>query len=164
MSLSSERLIYKKCVSSDVEDYLLFGTNAEVMRYVTPRPLTREQAVRRFEKAMVINGKNEKLGYWLAYHKTTKVPIAYLKLVKMGQDYHEIGYLIRPEFWRQNYGTELAFAVVNYARSLDEVSKLMGIVLIENKASKRLLEKCGFDFLKTGVFEGAKAEFYKLNV
>ncbi len=164
MSLSSERLIYKKCVSSDVEDYLLFGTNAEVMRYVTPRPLTREQAVRRFEKAMVINGKNKKLGYWLAYHKTTKEPVAFLKLVKMGLDYHEIGYLILPKYWRQRYGSELACAVVEYACSLEEVSRLMGIVRVENKPSKRLLKKCGFEFLKTGVFEGAKAEFYKLDV
>lgn len=164
MSLSSERLIYKKCVSSDIEDYLLFGTNAEVMRYVTPRPLTREQAVRRFEKAMGINGKYEKLGYWLAYDKNTQEPIAYLRLVRMGQDYHEIGYLVLPEFWGQKYGSEIGHALVEYAHSLQEISKLMGIVLVENKASRRILEKCGFEFQKTGVFEGAKAEFYQLDL
>ncbi len=164
MGLTSERLVYKKCDASDVEDYLRFGTNAEVMRYVTPKPISREQAIFRYKKALAVNKKNKKLGYWLAYEKESNELVAYLKMVDIWQGFHEIGYLVLPEYWGNNYASELVCALVTYAATLESVPVLIGIVQVENVASRRVLEKCGFEFLKSGMFEGAKADFLKRDI
>jgi ribosomal-protein-alanine N-acetyltransferase len=164
VGLSSERLVFKKCDPADLEDYLRFGTDPEVMKYVTPRPLSREQAIFRYKKALAINKKSDKLGYWLAYAKETNELVAYLKMVDIWQGFHEIGYLVLPECWGEKYASELVCALVEYACTLESVSVLVGIVQVENVASRRVLEKCGFDFFKSGMFEGAKADFLKLDV
>lgn len=164
MSLSSARLIFKKCDASDLEEYLRFGTNAEVMQFVTPRPPSRVRAIFRFKKALAINSRNDKLGYWLAYGKENGELIAYLKLVNIGKGLHEIGYLILPEYWRQNFGSELVCALVEYASSLEEVTGLVGIVQENNVASRRVLEKCGFEFMRSGRLGWAKADFLSLDI
>lgn len=162
MNLSSKRLTYKKCEVSDLEDYLFFGTNEEVMRYVTRRMLTREEAIDRFKRALLINKENKDLGYWLAYEKQNGRLIAYLKIVYIGNGQHEVGYLVLPEYWGQKYASELTAALVQYAKTLKGVKRLVGIVHVENGASKRVLQKSGFEQYETGMYEEAPAAFFKL--
>ncbi|MCB0653433.1 MAG: GNAT family N-acetyltransferase [Saprospiraceae bacterium] len=164
MSLSSKRLIYKKCEPSDQEDYLLFVTNTEVMHYVSPQMLTPEEAIGRFERALLINRENKDFGYWLAYEKPAGRLIAYLKIVYYGNGQYEVGYLVLPEYWGQKYASELTAALVQYAKTFKVVKSLVGIVHVDNGASKRVLQKSGFEQYETGLYEGAPAAFLKLEI
>lgn len=62
---------------------------------------------------------------------------------------HEIGYWIGVAHWGNGYATEAARALIDYAfRDLDHTELLAG-ARVTNPASRRVLEKCGFEW--TGV-------------
>ena len=58
----------------------------------------------------------------------------------------EIGYWIGEPYWGFGYASEAAKAVVDYAFEEDDVTTLLGGARITNAASRRVLEKCGFEY------------------
>ena len=58
----------------------------------------------------------------------------------------EIGYWIGEPYWGFGYASEAAKAVVDYAFEEDEIAILEGGARITNAASRRVLEKCGFEY------------------
>jgi len=56
----------------------------------------------------------------------------------------EIAYGIAPEEQGKGYATEAAQALVAFARSFPEVKVIRAHTLADGAASKRVLEKCGF--------------------
>ena len=56
----------------------------------------------------------------------------------------EIGYWIGEQFWGRGIATEAVRAVIDYAFSETDVSLLLGSARVVNPASRRVLEKCGF--------------------
>lgn len=71
-------------------------------------------------------------------------------LVNINWQHHhgEITYFIRQESWGQGYATEAVEAILGYGFSHLQLERIQGRFMAENKASKRVLEKCGF------VYEG----------
>ena len=61
----------------------------------------------------------------------------------------EIGYWFGLPYWGHGYATEAARAVIDYAFTALGVSRLEAGARISNPASRRVLEKCGFQW--TGV-------------
>jgi RimJ/RimL family protein N-acetyltransferase len=61
----------------------------------------------------------------------------------------EIGYWIGVPFWGNGYATEAARALVDHAFSDHFYAALISGALVSNPASRRVLEKCGFEW--TGV-------------
>lgn len=164
MDLSSKRLTYVKCTSEGLEDYLNFGTNEAVMRYVTFGALSHEEALERYEAAFAINKQNTPLGYWMAYTKESEELIIYLKIIDLGNGQHEVGYLVLPEQWGKGYASEVTAALVDYAKTIEGVIELVGIVDSRNGASKRVLLKQGFEYYKSEDDEGAVGEYFRLRV
>jgi RimJ/RimL family protein N-acetyltransferase len=61
----------------------------------------------------------------------------------------EIGYWFGIPYWGKGYATEAARAVIDYAFTEIGLDKLEGGARVSNPASRRVLEKCGFQW--TGV-------------
>jgi RimJ/RimL family protein N-acetyltransferase len=61
----------------------------------------------------------------------------------------EIGYWLGVPFWGKGYATEAARAVINHAFSTLRYDMLRAGARVSNPASRRVLEKCGFEW--TGV-------------
>jgi RimJ/RimL family protein N-acetyltransferase len=59
----------------------------------------------------------------------------------------EIAYGIDPEHEGKGYATEVARAIVDYASSCDEVHLVRAHTLPDAVASKRVLKKCGFQYV-----------------
>ncbi len=57
----------------------------------------------------------------------------------------EIGYLIATEHWGKGLATEVANALCQYAFEHFDVKVLVAFIDPHNNASKRVLEKCGFE-------------------
>lgn len=58
----------------------------------------------------------------------------------------EAGYWILPQFWNKGYATESLNAVINYWKNEKQIHRLEAFVEEGNKASSRILEKCGFHY------------------
>ena len=70
----------------------------------------------------------------------------------------EIGYGILEEYQRQGYATEAVGAAVRWALQQPGVSRVEAETEPDNRASQRVLEKCGF--LPSGVFGKEGPRFF----
>ena len=71
----------------------------------------------------------------------------------------EIGYGILEEYQGQGYATEAVGAAVHWALQQPGMKRVEAETEPDNRASRRVLEKCGF--LPTGTFGGGRAAFFQ---
>ena len=63
----------------------------------------------------------------------------------------ELGYWIGELYWGRGYGTEAARAVIDHAFGEVELEMLLASCRVTNLASRRVLEKCGFQWTGAGL-------------
>jgi RimJ/RimL family protein N-acetyltransferase len=63
----------------------------------------------------------------------------------------EVGYWLGAAYWGQGYGTEALRALIDYAFDDCEHEALNGGARVTNPASRRVLEKCGFQWTGVGL-------------
>ena len=64
----------------------------------------------------------------------------------------ELGYWLGTEFWGRGYATEAARAVIDHAFGTLGCEQLQSGARISNPASRRVLEKCGFQWCGVGLY------------
>ena len=64
----------------------------------------------------------------------------------------DIGYCVRKDCWGKGLGTELVSLLIQLARRRGGI-EVTAEVAAENTASRRLLERCGFQILRTSSFK-----------
>jgi RimJ/RimL family protein N-acetyltransferase len=64
----------------------------------------------------------------------------------------EIGYWLGVPFWGKGYATEAARALIDYAFGDLGLEALLGGARVSNPASRRVLEKCGFQWTGVGLY------------
>ena len=69
--------------------------------------------------------------------------LGYVQLVKIEEGW-EIGYHIAKKYTGQGYATEAVNLFLDYVKQKGLTKEVYGVALSENKASLRVLEKCGF--------------------
>lgn len=62
-----------------------------------------------------------------------------------------LGYWIGVPFWGQGYATEAAHTVIDCAFTVDGISEIIGACRVTNPASRRVLQKCGFQYREHGL-------------
>ena len=65
---------------------------------------------------------------------------------------HELGYWLGVPYWGQGFATEALHAVIDFAFSEFEHSALHAGARVTNPASRRVLEKCGFQWTGVGLY------------
>jgi RimJ/RimL family protein N-acetyltransferase len=70
----------------------------------------------------------------------------------------EIGYWIAKDCWGNNYATEAVSALLNYCFKNLKLSVVYGMCHNKNKASVRVMEKCGMKYLKSESISFGKEE------
>lgn len=162
MELISERLVYNKITNAEFPDYRSWYTNDEVMKYITGKGLTEQEAGARFKKALETNGKTPEMGFYAVYKKKEGVFTGIAKIVYFKDDQAEVGYGSLPEFWGKGYASEMLLCLVNYSRSLPRIKELIAIVNPENAASKKVLTNQRFVWHETNLEDGRPVEYYRL--
>lgn len=86
------------------------------------------------------------------------------------EDVFELGYNIMQKYWNQGYTTEAAKAIINYAIKELNAKEFIAWHAVENPASGRIIEKCGFQYEKNAIhtkFDGVtsfEAKGYRLKL
>ena len=78
------------------------------------------------------------------------VAIIYVQLVPIADGKWEIGYHVAKAFTGKEYATEAVKAFLPVIARRVGITEVYGIRLLENVASGRVLEKCGFQTFFTG--------------
>jgi RimJ/RimL family protein N-acetyltransferase len=82
-------------------------------------------------------------------------------LVVEGVPEVEIAYTFRRPFWGHGFASEIAKALSAIGLQQLDLPSLVGVVSVENLASRRVLEKSGFDFERTLIHQGEDTVVYR---
>src|SRR6266404_953891 len=73
-------------------------------------------------------------------------------VARFGEEPPEIGYWLGVPFWGQGYATEAVRAVIDHAFGDLGYDAVAGGARVSNPASRRVLEKCGFQWTGVGLY------------
>ncbi len=79
-----------------------------------------------------------------------------------GIDEIEIAYTFKREFWGHGLASEIATALTDIGLLELKLASLIGLVLIEHGASRRVLEKANYLLEKTTIHHGEAVVIYRI--
>ncbi|MGN0638149.1 MAG: GNAT family N-acetyltransferase [Huintestinicola sp.] len=159
-TIETDRLILRRFDFSDNEAMLKNWIADEKIQSMYSEPVysTMEEVDGLLQKYI---GSYEKSDYyrWAVILKNSGEcigQIAYF-LVDSKNHFAEIEYCIGSEFQRKGYATEAAKAVIAYGFDRINLHKVQICTKTINKASQRVIEKCGF------TYEGTLRDYFYMN-
>ena len=89
--------------------------------------------------------------------------IGYVQAVPLGEGPWEVGYHIGGNYTKQGYATEAVTAFLPVIMKQIGITEIAGICLAQNKASVKVLERCGFckQYEGIGPYQGQEREICK---
>lgn len=162
--LTADLLTLKKYIPEDFEVYYTMVKDDRVMRYITGKGLTEEEARKKFDSIIRINEEENELGYFKVFDDEGK-HIGDCKLERYDQDKSllEVGYIVKKEFWGMGYGTLICERMLALADWVAPSADIVGIIDPENTASKGLLEKFNFKTYFIGIEDDLPTEKLRLS-
>lgn len=146
----SQRLGFRIWRDSDLEDFASINSNQEVMRFFQ-NCYTREESKDRMQ-LMNSNFKKYQFCYFAVDFLETGQLAGTLGMGKKTFPASftpciDIGWRFAKEFWNLGLATEGALACLEYARSIG-IPEIHSYASVANKASTRVMEKIGMQFLE----------------
>ena len=144
--LETERLLFRDQTLDDLEPFCAMEADPEVRRWVGGAPRTREAAERKFREVYLPPVRN-RMGMWATILKEEERYIGYCGVYpNFGEA--ALGYHLARPYWRRGLATEAARAFVAFGFRQLGLSRIVSAVEVGNDASKRILEKLGFVWLR----------------
>lgn len=160
--LETKRLRLRPPNENDFDGIYRLGTNPNVMRYITGKTQSKEEAVDDLRRRM--KTANMPLGYWIVELKESKEFVGWLALKQLDDTPDvEIGYRFLEEFWGKGMATEGGRRVMAYGFEEINLEKIVAVARPENAASIKVMEKLGLQFEKKGVFYKTSCVFYSIS-
>lgn len=142
---------------ADADRFAVLANNENVSRYLIytfPYPYTKQDAERWIKTGSKANNAVTKV---IEYQGKLVGTVGITPQTGWKEHSAEIGYWVGEEYWGKGIATEALRAMNDLAFSTLKYKKLFAPVLGPNKASMRVLEKCGYSLegvLKQEVFKG----------
>lgn len=148
----TERLAFRKWTADDLTLAESLWCDPEVMRFIGG-PYSQEEIVARIERELA-NDATHGVQYWPIFTRDGNAFAGCCGLKPHQDERHrlEIGFQLRPAFWRAGYASEAARAVIAYAFDALEATTLFAGRHPRNEASHALLVKLGFTEIGTHYF------------
>jgi ribosomal-protein-alanine N-acetyltransferase len=74
----------------------------------------------------------------------------------------ELAYSVMPGFWGRGLATEIAKALLKIAIERLDIPELVAFTLSDNQASRRVMEKVGFQYERKFPFDGLPCVLYRI--
>ena len=150
--LETARLWLRWPRSSDEAAIHRFCSLWEVARFTAriPHPYPPGSAERFIYAAREANASGRDLTLVLAPKKGRREVMGSVSLESHGADRLTLGFALAPEYWNEGLATEAACAMVKAGFVLTSAVEMFASAAIDNPASRRVLEKCGFELVSTG--------------
>ena len=148
--LDTERLILREYTDDDAPAFFELNSDPEVMRYVPDKAMESvEQAREILRNHPMIDYKERGFGRWACILKANGKHIGFcgLKYLKEIDDI-DLGFRFVPSQWGKGLATEAAVASIRYGFDELKLDHIVGFAELENRASIRVLEKVGMQFVE----------------
>jgi RimJ/RimL family protein N-acetyltransferase len=154
------RLVATSWLDSDADQLFVVHSDVETMRFVRQgRPETREETASLVAQYIAEDAA-------VGFTKWRVADLADRLVGRAGFGPHgggrELGYTIRRDLWGQGLATEIGSALVSWHVAHAADIPLYAYVAVENPASRRVLEKIGFDAVGPEDHHGVPCELFSL--
>ena len=134
----------------DVDNVVSLDSDPEVMRFISYGDPTPREAIasRVLPGWMKYYEGDTRTGVWAAELKDADEFIGWFHLRpdRFDEGEQELGYRLKRSVWGQGIATEGSLAVLHDGFVVSKFDKISARTLIGNKASQRVMEKCGLRF------------------
>lgn len=158
--IETERLILRPFKEEDgIDLYENVTSDEEVAKYMRWKAHSDIRGTQKIVEMWVAGYSNIENYNWALEFKQTGYVIGYISLLNV-DNYNEnceIGYCIGKLWWNKGIVTEAFSEVIKFAFKEIGFERITGRHLVENKASGRVMEKCGL------VYEGTLRKIFKTN-
>lgn len=159
-TIETDRLILRRFEYSDDDAMLRYWIADEKIQFMYSEPVyTTKEEVNTLLKKYIGSYENNDYYRWAIILKSSGEcigQIAYF-LVDSKNHFAEIEYCIGSDFQCQGFATEATKAVIGYGFNRINLHKVQICTKTVNKASKRVIEKCGF------TYEGTLRDYFYMN-
>lgn len=160
--LHTRRLTLRHYTLDDLERLHALNTDEEVMRFIRPVQTSLDKTRRDLLKMLSYYEGDQTVGYLAAEVRATGEFIGSFALRDLdGTDKVELGYRLHKAFWGQGYATEGSMALVKHAFTELQIPELVAVVRPEHISSQRVLEKCGFKYLRLAYYYRTHVRYYQ---
>lgn len=150
IQIQTDRLILRQFTLSDAAFILELVNEPSFIQNIGDRGVrTLSDAERYLENGPISSYARNGFGLLAVTLNETGQPIGMCGLIKRDTlEDVDIGYAFLPRFWSKGYALESAQAVMNHAKEVLGLKRVVAIVDPDNAGSIRLLEKLGMTFEK----------------
>ena len=151
MILETDRLFLREYVEDDAEAFFQLNSDPEVLRFVPDKGLLNvEQARQILVDHPIADYRKYGFGRGACILKKTGEQIGFAGL-KYLEEFGEVDLAFRlmRAYWGMGLATEAALASVRFGFADLGLKRIIGLVMPENKASVRVLEKAGLRYAGT---------------
>jgi RimJ/RimL family protein N-acetyltransferase len=146
LPLTTERLRLRPATLDDLDAWLAISRDAETAWWGEPSS-TLEDARASLER-QIANQEHYGFSLWPVELKLAGTVIGAAGLQHLADSEEiEVGYRFLREHWGRGYATEAARAAIRFAFDEIGLDRLVAVTLPTNRASRRVMEKCGLSFV-----------------
>jgi RimJ/RimL family protein N-acetyltransferase len=160
--LETDRLLLREYVEEDAEAFFKLNSDPEVLRFVPDKRLLNvEQARQLLVDHPIADYRKYGFGRGACILKSTgeQIGFAGLKyLEELGEV--DVAFRLMRTHWGQGFATEAALASVRFGFADLGLKRIIGLVMPENIASVRVLEKTGLRYAETVMLWGSQFSKY----
>jgi len=162
LPLVTERLRLRPATLDDLETWLAISRDAEQAWWGEPRS-TVDDARANLQKHLA-SQERHRFSLWPVELRTsgTMIGLSGLQHLADGPEI-EVGYRFLRDYWGNGYATEAARAAIRYGFDEVELERIVAVTMPSNRASRRVLEKCGLTFVGDLQVYGAAQVKYALS-
>ncbi len=151
--VETKRLRLREYAETDAEAFYRLNSDPAVMRFVGETLVESVEQARAIIRAYpIVDYATYGFGRWACVLRESEEVIGFAGfkfLPETGEV--DLGYRLLPAYWDRGLATEACVAVIPYGFERLQLSEITALVLPENGASARVLEKCGF--VRTGIVD-----------
>lgn len=153
LTLETKRLALRNWRESDVSSYMLLANDVGYNCFSPPGRFlvsSPEEAREKIRERMDLFDRQQ-LGKFPVFLKATGEFVGTCGMEPFelgGKTEVELGYRLCLKHWGRGYAKEAAAAVLQYGFGTLHCQRILAFVLPQNRASVKILEKLGFDYLQ----------------
>ena len=147
-TIETERLVLRAMRPSDAEDMFEYAHLEEVTRYLLWSPHPTLSHTREYLYYIGVRYRCGDFYEWAVTLRDSGKMIGTCGFARIDATNcsAELGYVLNPRYKGMNIATEAARAVIDFGFSVLSLNRIEARYMINNSASRRVMEKCGMSF------------------
>ncbi len=167
-TLETDRLMMRELVITDADGMFQLDSDPLVHKYLGETPVKKMEEINKviagIQKQYLDNG----IGRYATFEKSSGNFIGWsgLKFITEPENnrvnFYDVGYRFIPAYWGKGYATEVTKTWLEYGFTNLNLKEIIGTAHIDNKASRRVLEKCGLTYIEKFKWKDLTCDWLKI--